>query len=300
MSTINIEFNLPETRVIKTEIDEYENILITVETTEDHTECRICKNKIFKRHGVDRERKLKHLPILSSHTFVIYSPHRYICEDCQDHPTTTVKALWHSPNGSHTTEYEDRLLMALVNSTIVDVAVKEQLTEEEIQGMLTRRVAGEVNWKGINSLGIIGMDEIALKKGYRNFVTIITSRVNDNITLLAILEGRKKATVKGFLKSIPVVLRKTIIAVCVDLYKGYINAVKEVFKDKVMVVVDRYHVAKLYRSERRFIELCHPKITTQCLIYFQNKYRAAKQLVPSYALADSISQLCVGKHCRSV
>ena len=36
---------------------------------------------------------------------------------------------------------------------------------------------------------------------------------------------------------------------CVDMYDGYINAVKEVFKDKVMVVVDRYHVAKLYRHE---------------------------------------------------
>jgi transposase len=97
--------------------------------------------------------------------------------------------------------------MELVNSTIADVAIKEQLTEEEIQGMVTRRVAGEVNWKAIKSLGIIGMDEIALKKGYRNFVTIITSRVNDKNTLLAILEGHKKATVKGFLKSIPVKLR---------------------------------------------------------------------------------------------
>jgi transposase len=33
------------------------------------------------------------------------------------------------------------------------------------------------------------------------------------------------------------------------MYEGYINAVKEVFKEKAMVVVDRYHVAKLYRGE---------------------------------------------------
>ena len=36
MSIINIEFNLPGTRVIKTENDACGNILITVEITEDH------------------------------------------------------------------------------------------------------------------------------------------------------------------------------------------------------------------------------------------------------------------------
>ena len=211
------------------------------------------QKKIYKRHGVDRERRLRHLPLFGDHTFIhtfiIYCPHRYICDDCQDHPTTTVKASWHSPNGSHTTEYENQLLMELVNSTIADVAVKESVTEEAVFGVVERRVNNKMDWKDIESLGVIGMDEISLKKGYKDFVTIVTSRINKKITLLAILKGREKATIVGFLENIPNKLRKTIIAVCVDMYEGYINAVKEVFKDKVMVVVDRYHVAKLYRRE---------------------------------------------------
>ena len=89
MSIISIEPNLPETKIIKMEKDGFGDILITVETTEDHVTCRICKKVIYKWHGVDRERKLKHLPTFGNHTFIVYSPHRYICEDCQDHPTTT-------------------------------------------------------------------------------------------------------------------------------------------------------------------------------------------------------------------
>jgi transposase len=139
--------------------------------------------------------------------------------------------------------------MELVNSTIADVAVKELITEEAVLGVVERRVNNKTDWKDINSPGVIGMNEISLKKGYKDFVTIITSRVDNKITLLAILKGREKATIAGFLKSIPNQLRKTIVAVCVDMYAGYINAVKEIFKDKVMVVVDRYHVAKLYRRE---------------------------------------------------
>ena len=62
------------------------------------------------------------------------------------------------------------------------------------------------------------------------------------------LKGRKKAIVKGFLKTIPKRLHKTVEAVCTDMYDGYINAAKKVFKKKTIVVVDRFHVAKLYRG----------------------------------------------------
>jgi transposase len=249
MFTINVEVDLPEAKVIKTEKDKYGDLLITVETTEDHVHCRICKKKIYKRHGDDRERKLKHLPTFGTHTYIIYSPHRYICENCKDNPTTTATPSWHSQNGFHTTDYENHLLMELVNSTIVDVSIKERVTEEAIMGVVNRRIASEVNWNNITNLGLVGIDEISLKKGYKDFVTVITGRIDHKITLLAILRGRKKATIKGFLKTIPVKLRKTIIAICVDMYKGYINAAKEVFKNKIMIIVDRYHVAKLYRQE---------------------------------------------------
>ena len=249
MCTINVEIEFPGAKVVKTEKDKFGALLITVETTEDHVACKICEKEIYKRHGVDRERQLKHLPTFGTHTYIIYSPHRYICEACQNNPTTTATPSWHSRNGSHTTEYEDHLLMELVNSTIVDVAIKESVTEEAVLGVVNRRIASKVNWNNIKTLGVIGIDEISLKNGYKDFVTIITSRVNDKITLLAVLNGCKKAIIKGFLKEIPAKLRKTIITVCVDMYDGYINAVKEVFKGKVMVVVDRFHVAKLYRAE---------------------------------------------------
>lgn len=33
---------------------------------------------------------------------------------------------------------------------------------------------------------------------------------------------------------------------CCDLYEGYMNACKEVFKDTVPIIADRFHVRKLY------------------------------------------------------
>ena len=43
-------------------------------------------------------------------------------------------------------------------------------------------------------------------------------------------------------------LRKTIVAVCTDMYDAYVNAAREVFGKSISVIVDRFHVAQLYRK----------------------------------------------------
>ena len=95
---------------------------------------------------------------------------------------------------------------------------------------------------------MIGIDEIALKKGHKDFVTIVTMRVGNTTRILAVLKDRKKETVKTFFSRIPTRVRKTVRAVCSDMYDGFIHAAKEVFGDKVKIIIDRFHVAKLYRK----------------------------------------------------
>src|SRR2546427_11553705 len=43
-------------------------------------------------------------------------------------------------------------------------------------------------------------------------------------------------------------VRQTIHSVCTDMYEGFVNAAKEEFGKHVKIVIDRFHVAKLYRS----------------------------------------------------
>jgi transposase len=89
-----------------------------------------------------------------------------------------------------------------------------------------------------------------LKKGHRNFATIVSARTEEGKNrLLGVLENREKATVKAFFMSIPKHLRDTVQSVCSDLYEGYTEAAREVFGDKIVIVADRFHVAKLYRKE---------------------------------------------------
>jgi transposase len=240
--------DLQDSKVVNVVLDRYD-VIITVETTESSVACHVCQRKLTKLHGCDKERKLRHLSILGKRTYIVYKPNRYICEECNNNPTTTATPSWHHRDSSYTIDYETHVLMELINSTVVDVSIKESLTESCVMGIVNRHIKSSVDWGSIIMLDVLGIDEIALKKGYKDYVTLITSRHHDKITLLAILKGKEKSIIKAFFKSIPHRLKKTVTAICTDMYDGYINAAKSVFKKKTIIVVDRFHVTKQYRGE---------------------------------------------------
>ncbi len=53
-------------------------------------------------------------------------------------------------------------------------------------GILDRHIQGHVNWKHVKAFDVLGLDELSLKKGHRDFVTIVTGRMGDNTVDLSI------------------------------------------------------------------------------------------------------------------
>lgn len=182
--------NLPDITVTDVAKTKYNEVFITIETNETSTPCRVCGKEIKARHGCDKECKIRHLPVFGHPTFIIYQPHRYICEDCDNRPTTTATPSWHKANSAYSIDYETHVLMELVNSTIVDVCIKEQLSKDSVRGIMDRHIEGTVDWSTINYVGVLGVDEIALKKGHKYYVTLITCRHEGIIRLLFVIKGR--------------------------------------------------------------------------------------------------------------
>jgi len=249
MDTFEIALGLSGVEIEKVEITQTGDFMITVRSIVEETTCHKCGQRITKFHGHDKAITLRHLSILGKETSIRITPKRYQCFSCESHPTTTQSLSWYKSKSRETIAYEEHLLLSLINSTVSDVSLKENRGYEAITGVINRYIGIKVNWEEIKRLDIIGLDEISLKKGHQDFVTIVTGRVGNRTLILAVLENRLKKTVKVFLSSIPKRLRKTIKAVCSDMYDGFINAAKEVFGKKVMIVADRFHVAKSYRNE---------------------------------------------------
>ncbi len=221
---------------------------ITIESTLEGTRCRQGGREITDLHGVDEAITLRHLPILGRPVYLRLRPKRYRCPYCAGGPTTTQQLSWYSAKSPHTKAYEKYILLQLVHATIEDVSIKEGLGAKAIEGLVERWISREVQWGEVKRVKILGLDEIALKKGHRDFVGIVTGKsASDEVKVLAVLPDRKKQTVKKFLETMPRRIKRAIRTVCTDLYEGFIQAVKEVV-GKAQVVIDRYHVAKLYRA----------------------------------------------------
>jgi transposase len=222
--------------------------IVTAISTKEGTECHKCGKPIEKPYGYGEWITLRHLPICGKDVSIRIRMPKYQCTDCDGNPTTTQRVSWFEPKSGHTKAFEKHLLLACVNSTISDVSIKEGVGYEAIMGMIDREIAREVDWKKIARLDVLGIDEIALKKGHKDFVVIVTGRIDGRTVILGVLKDRTKAIVKDFFSSIPKKLRRSVQYVCSDMYDGYINAAKEVFGKRVHIVADRFHVAKLYRD----------------------------------------------------
>ena len=245
---ITVSLGLPDVRVSAVEVNRRDNYIITVESTLEQARCRKCGRTITKFRGHDRWLTLRHLPVLGHQVYIRLRPKRYQCPHCPGQPTSTQELAWHEPNSPHTKAYEQHVLLVLVNATVQDVSIKEALGYDAVVGIVDRHIEREVDWQEYQCLAVLGLDEIALKKGRSDYVVIVTARLaNGQVKILSVLPDREKQTVVKFLRSIPARLRPTIHTVCTDMYAGFVNAAKEVLP-AATVVVDRYHVAKKYRE----------------------------------------------------
>lgn len=245
---VTIPLDIPDIRVLKTELNEHGALIITVESTQRGSLCHRCGRWTAKFHGHDNWVQVRHLPAFGRVTYLRYRPRRYRCEVCEGRPTTTERLEWCAANSAHTEAYDAHVLLQLVNSTVEDVRIKEQLSYDSVLGVMERCISAQVDWSAYTTLGVLGLDEIALKKGHRDFVVIVTAHLsNAQIVILGVLPDRLKDTVLAFLHSIPEYLRHTIHTVCTDMYAGYIEAVRAELPT-ARIVIDRFHVAQKYHD----------------------------------------------------
>ncbi len=247
-NSIQIPLDLPDVSVLEVSKTEQDYWLIRIESNLNGTTCHRCGQEITHFHGFDDPIRLRHLPLFETPVLIEFRPKRYQCHHCKGKPTTTQRLSWHELRSPNTKPYEQWLLRMLINSTVSDVARKLSISEETVTGVLERWVTTQVNWEEFEAIEVLGIDEIALKRGHRDYVVLVTVPLAvKGVKVLAVLMDRKKETVANFFASIPSRLQRTIKRVCTDMYQGFVNAAQEQLP-AVKIVIDRFHVAQSYRN----------------------------------------------------
>jgi transposase len=245
---ISIPLDIPDVRVLQTDLTAAGEFILTVETTLMTTTCQRCGRPISDQHGLDAPRLLRHLPILGRPVYVRIRPKRFRCPFCDGQPTTTQQPDWYDPKALDTKVYERHLIVQMINSTLTDVTEKEDVSYAALLGVLDRWVATTVDWDSLPACPTLGLDEIALLKGHRDFVAVITARdTADDLHVVAVLPDRLKTTISAWLTALPAAVRARITTVCTDMWEGYVTAVAEALPTAT-IVIDRFHVARHYRD----------------------------------------------------
>jgi len=148
-----------------------------------------------------------------------------------------------------TVAYENVVLKCLINSTAKDVAEKLRSTEDSVEGIVERRMAFDVDWSDYHPTAL-GLDEIAMKKGHKQYLTLISDiSVEGHTRILAVLKGRTKDDIMPFLRKIPNEVLSKVQSICIDMSGSYFSALQERIDHQEvfdrLVTIDRFHFAKL-------------------------------------------------------
>ena len=150
-----------------------------------------------KRHGFGETIQIRHLPILDTPVYLRIRIVRYECLSCDDHPTTSEQYDWCDRKSKTTKALDLYINRNLIHSTIEDVSRKEKISSELVESALNRIVNVGVDWSLYSDLETIGIDEIALKKGHNDYMTIISARDKlGELSVITVLPDRLKETIK--------------------------------------------------------------------------------------------------------
>lgn len=192
-ATIQIPLDIPDVEVLRTEVHPDGKLLIWVESQVESVACGLCGREVRATFGHGPELQLRHLPVLGMETYICIRPRRGRCLECETEPTTTQVSEWYEQRSPHTRAYDRYLLKQLVNSTIEDVSLSENVGYDAIVGALNRQIDTQVDWEQVDDLSTVGIDEVAMSKGRKNYAAIITARQKDGkVRILAVLPDRKK------------------------------------------------------------------------------------------------------------
>ena len=259
MSNLSIPLGIDSLKIIAQTVDNQGNIIIDVESTRTETPCHKCGQLTNKRHGHGEVLTIQHLPILDQPVFLRIRVVRYQCSRCDEHPLSSERYDWVERKSKTTKGFDRYINRQLTHSTVEDVAKKEKVSYEIVESSLRRLVKTNVDWTHYTNLETLGIDEITLRKGHNEYVTIVSAKnKKGDLTVIAVLTDRRKETVKQFLESIPESLKKTVHSVCTDMCDSFVQSACEIFGERV-VVIDRYHVSKLYREPLDYVRISEMK-----------------------------------------
>jgi transposase len=228
-------------------------------------QCHHCCDSIHRR---SESGPVRDLPFGPQTVELVIRTYQYCCPDCHRFftPSSTVFAP-----GAHATErFLEQAARLIRFSDLANAAgffgVPEKSLERWYYDYVQRqRQAAPTAAQPIRQIGI---DELKLANGSSQFVAVIVDHTNERV--LEVLKNRTKDAIREYLQQGQANgLLAQVVEVTTDMWVGYVEAVREVFGERVRITIDRFHVMKNFQDHltaaRREIQRSLPKEEAKAL-----------------------------------
>ena len=118
------------------------------------------------------------------------------------------------------------------------MSAQENLVWQTVNEICQRGARKELEERPVSKVRAVGMDEFAIKKGHRDYATVIVDL--ERVEIIDIFEYRDQAKLIEYFKNRGVEWCEGIEVFCSDMWQGFINTAKAVFPHATLVV-DRFH-----------------------------------------------------------
>lgn len=249
--------NLPALEVTLCEVDE-RHITLHCRSVLGESHCPLCLEKCnFVKDT--RVRRLRDLSISGKEVALLLTSRQFVCRKCNRHFHERFGFV--RTNATMTTRYEDFIYFRCQGTDLRTVSLQEDLCWSSVRDIFERHARREVDSRdALGGATRIGIDEIALRKGHRDFVPVLVDLATGQV--LDILPERGKESLKSYFLSKGEAFCQQVTCFCSDMWEGYLACAREVFPN-ARIVADRFHFFAHMNKEldrcRRAMRKQYPK-----------------------------------------
>jgi transposase len=217
-----------------------DDLCVSVEFAKESAVCPSCGIRSSHRHS-QKPIAVRDLPCFGRRVVLLLPRRRFKCRPCGKPFTESVAFVEFGT--SFTKRYERYIYEQCYERSQATVARQEGISDTVVRKVYSAYASTLLQPRGRPSaIRVLGIDEIATRKGHRNYACVITDI--ERARVIEVLENRLKSTVSGYLSGLPMSVKNSLRWVSIDMWEGYYQAVVEALPKRVQVVIDRFHVMK--------------------------------------------------------
>lgn len=219
-----------------------EELVLTVEAQTNSAICPRCgqtsKNVHENHFHIARDLNFGERKVLLK-----YNRRQFKCHKCKK--PFSEKLDFIGERRRSTDRFAEMIVKQVIHSDTHNVGKNHGLTDDEVWSMV--EYVSQKKWSmELSGLKRLGSDEIALKKGQGDYVTVLVDL--DKKELIDLVKSRQHKDIKEVLKSWGSEILGQIKEVSIDMSGNYRNLAEKMLPNAA-IVADRFHVAKLLGDE---------------------------------------------------